>query len=82
MSRHPALQIDLMTTDQRQDLVTEGLDVAFRQSVKARLSLDRRLKLGVDRAAHANRPRGGIERSAIRPAHVAMSRTRLDAADD
>jgi len=30
MSRHPALQIDLMMTDQRQDLVTEGVDVAFR----------------------------------------------------
>ncbi len=30
MSRHPALRIDLMMTDQRQDLVTEGVDVAFR----------------------------------------------------
>src|SRR3954453_10183208 len=30
MSRHPALQIDLMMTDQRQDLVTEGVDLAFR----------------------------------------------------
>jgi DNA-binding transcriptional LysR family regulator len=30
MDRHPALQIDLMTTDQRQDLVTEGVDVALR----------------------------------------------------
>jgi DNA-binding transcriptional LysR family regulator len=30
MNRHPALQIDLMMTDQRQDLVTEGVDVAFR----------------------------------------------------
>ena len=30
MSRHPALQIDLMMADQRQDLVAEGVDVAFR----------------------------------------------------
>src|SRR5436190_3817703 len=30
MSRHPALQIDLMMSDQRQDLVTEGVDLAFR----------------------------------------------------
>src|SRR3982075_2035881 len=30
MSRHSALQIDLMMSDQRQDLVTEGVDVAFR----------------------------------------------------
>jgi DNA-binding transcriptional LysR family regulator len=30
MTRHPALQIDLMTADERQDLVTEGVDVALR----------------------------------------------------
>src|SRR5256714_6908298 len=30
MSRHPALQIDLMMSDQRQDLVAEGVDLAFR----------------------------------------------------
>jgi DNA-binding transcriptional LysR family regulator len=30
MSRHPALRIDLMTGDQRQDLVAEGVDVALR----------------------------------------------------
>src|SRR5215469_2214059 len=30
MSRHPALRIDLMMGDQRQDLVTEGVDVALR----------------------------------------------------
>jgi DNA-binding transcriptional LysR family regulator len=30
MNRHPALQIDLMTEDQRQDLVVEGVDVALR----------------------------------------------------
>jgi DNA-binding transcriptional LysR family regulator len=30
MDRHPALQIDLMMADQRQDLVTEGVDVALR----------------------------------------------------
>src|SRR5258706_13748999 len=30
MSRHPELQIDLLMADQRQDLVTEGVDVAFR----------------------------------------------------
>jgi DNA-binding transcriptional LysR family regulator len=30
MSRHPALKIDLMMGDQRQDLVTEGVDVALR----------------------------------------------------
>jgi DNA-binding transcriptional LysR family regulator len=30
MNRHPALQIDLMMGDQRQDLVTEGVDVALR----------------------------------------------------
>jgi DNA-binding transcriptional LysR family regulator len=30
MNRHPALQIDLMMEDQRQDLVTEGVDVALR----------------------------------------------------
>src|SRR3984893_13230917 len=29
MSRHPALQIDLMMTDQRHDLLTEGVDVAL-----------------------------------------------------
>jgi DNA-binding transcriptional LysR family regulator len=30
MSRHPALSVDLMTVDQRQELVTEGVDVALR----------------------------------------------------
>ncbi len=30
MNSHPALQIDLMTEDQRQDLVVEGVDVALR----------------------------------------------------
>src|SRR5207253_2393943 len=30
MSRHSALQIDLMMSDQRQDLVAEGVDLAFR----------------------------------------------------
>jgi DNA-binding transcriptional LysR family regulator len=30
MDRHPALRIDLMMEDQRQDLVTEGVDVALR----------------------------------------------------
>jgi DNA-binding transcriptional LysR family regulator len=30
MSRHPALRIDLMMGDQRQDLVAEGVDVALR----------------------------------------------------
>jgi DNA-binding transcriptional LysR family regulator len=30
MSRHPALSIDLITADQRQELVTEGVDVALR----------------------------------------------------
>jgi DNA-binding transcriptional LysR family regulator len=30
MDRHPALQIDLMMEDQRQDLVGEGVDVALR----------------------------------------------------
>ena len=30
MNRHPALRIDLMMEDQRQDLVTEGVDVALR----------------------------------------------------
>jgi DNA-binding transcriptional LysR family regulator len=30
MNRHPALQIDLMTEDQRQNLVVEGVDVALR----------------------------------------------------
>ena len=30
MNQHPALRIDLMTGDQRQDLVTEGVDVALR----------------------------------------------------
>jgi len=30
MSRHPALRVDLMMGDQRQDLVTEGVDVALR----------------------------------------------------
>jgi DNA-binding transcriptional LysR family regulator len=30
MDRHPALRVDLMMEDQRQDLVTEGVDVAFR----------------------------------------------------
>jgi DNA-binding transcriptional LysR family regulator len=30
MGRHPALRIDLMMEDQRQDLVTEGVDVALR----------------------------------------------------
>jgi DNA-binding transcriptional LysR family regulator len=30
MTRHPALQIDLMPADQRQDLVNEGVDVALR----------------------------------------------------
>jgi DNA-binding transcriptional LysR family regulator len=30
MSQHPALRIDLMMGDQRQDLVAEGVDVAFR----------------------------------------------------
>ena len=30
MKRHPALKIELLMNDQRQDLVTEGVDVAFR----------------------------------------------------
>lgn len=30
MERHPALQIDLLIDDQRQDLVNEGIDVALR----------------------------------------------------
>src|SRR5215471_8834326 len=30
MNRHPVLRIDLMIGDQRQDLVTEGVDVALR----------------------------------------------------
>ena len=30
MSRHPALRIDLMMEDEREDLVAEGVDVAFR----------------------------------------------------
>src|SRR4029077_18250695 len=30
MNRHPALRIDLMMGDQREDLVTEGVDVALR----------------------------------------------------
>jgi DNA-binding transcriptional LysR family regulator len=30
MNQHPALRIDLMTGDQRQDLVAEGVDVALR----------------------------------------------------
>lgn len=30
MNQHPALRIDLMMGDQRQDLVAEGVDVAFR----------------------------------------------------
>jgi DNA-binding transcriptional LysR family regulator len=30
MNRHPALKIDLMMADQRQDLVTQGVDVALR----------------------------------------------------
>lgn len=30
MKQHPALKIDLLATDHYQDLVTEGLDVAFR----------------------------------------------------
>lgn len=30
MGRHPALRVDLILDDQRQDLVTEGLDVALR----------------------------------------------------
>src|SRR5216683_3042065 len=30
MSRHPALRIDLMMGDEREDLVAEGVDVAFR----------------------------------------------------
>ena len=30
MNRHPALRIDLMTEDERQDLVIEGVDVALR----------------------------------------------------
>lgn len=31
LSAHPALRIELLTTDRYQDLVTEGIDVAFRQ---------------------------------------------------
>jgi DNA-binding transcriptional LysR family regulator len=30
MKRHPALRIDLLMSDQRQDLINEGVDVAFR----------------------------------------------------
>jgi DNA-binding transcriptional LysR family regulator len=30
MERHPALRVDLLVDDQRQDLVTEGIDVALR----------------------------------------------------
>ena len=30
MQRHPALRIDLLMSDQRDDLVTEGVDVALR----------------------------------------------------
>src|SRR5216683_1183227 len=30
LSRHPALRIDLMMGDEREDLVAEGVDVAFR----------------------------------------------------
>jgi DNA-binding transcriptional LysR family regulator len=30
LSRHPALRVDLLIKDQRQDLVTEGVDVALR----------------------------------------------------
>ncbi len=33
VDRHPALQIDLMIDDQRQDLVSEGVDVALRFGV-------------------------------------------------
>ncbi len=33
MDRHPALRVDLILDDQRQDLVTEGVDVALRLGV-------------------------------------------------
>jgi DNA-binding transcriptional LysR family regulator len=66
MNRHPTLKIHLMTDDQRQELVTEGLDVALRFGALANSTATARRILAWPRILAASRAyldRAGIPRT-------------------
>jgi DNA-binding transcriptional LysR family regulator len=66
MNRHPTLKIHLMTDDQRQELVTEGVDVALRFGALANSTATARRILAWPRILAASRAyldRAGIPRT-------------------
>ena len=70
MEQHPALRIELLADDQRQDFVSEGIDVGLRLGLLAELDCrgtqDRDMEAAARRFAQLSRE-GGLARKSCRP---------------